>query len=81
MSKRQYNDGLAYTKVFAITPTSNTEIDFQLGLMLDADGTIDVRFEKDATAITLTLKGGIIYPIRVFSVDSIATATVVQGLA
>ena len=80
MGNRLENDGISYSGAFAITPASDTEIASQNGLLFDAAGTVTVRFEDGGTAVTLPVLGGVIYPIRVYSVDSIATATTVHGL-
>lgn len=75
-----FNDGLAYTYAFAITPASDTAIDEQLALLFDAAGTVTVRFSSGGTQVTLPVPAGIPFPLRVYSVDSIATATTVHGL-
>lgn len=80
MGNMVYNDGLAYTSAFAITPASDTEISPQRALLFDAAGTVTVRFESGGTAVTLPVPAGIPLPVKVYSVDSIATATTVHGL-
>ena len=80
MSGRPKNDGISYGGAFAITPASDTEIAKQNALLFDAAGTVTVRFESGGSAITLPVPAGIPFPVRVYSVDSIATATTVHGL-
>ena len=76
---RKYNDGISYSSAFAITPTSDTAIGKQDALLFDAAGTVTVRFEDGGSPITLPVPAGI-FPMRVYSVDAIATATTVHGL-
>ena len=80
MTGRLYNDGISYSGAFAITPASNTEVGKQNALVFDAAGTATVRFEAGGTAVTIPVAAGVPIPIRVYSVDSIATATTVHGL-
>lgn len=80
MARKFENDGIAYTNAFAITPASDTAIAEQNALLFDAAGTATVRFESGGTAVTIPVPAGIPVPIRVYSVDSIATATTVHGL-
>lgn len=80
MATKPYNDGLAYTGAFAITPADDTEIAKQRALVCDAAGTVTVRFKSGGTAVTIPVGAGTILPIAVYSVDSIDTATTVHGL-
>jgi len=81
MAIKPDNDGLSYTSAFAITPTSDTEVSPRpAALLFDAAGTVTVRFESGGSAITLPVPAGIPFPLSVYSVDSIATATTVHGL-
>ena len=80
MTGRLYNDGISYSGGFAITPADDTEIGKQNALLFDAAGTVTVRFEDGGTPVTLPVPAGVPFPVRVYSVDSIATATTVHGL-
>jgi len=74
-----YNDGIKYTGAFAITPASDTEVAKHTGLLFDAAGTCTVRFSDGGAQVVLPVQAGI-FPIKVYSVDAIATATTVHGL-
>jgi len=73
------NDGIRYTSAFAITPTSDTQVDGHNGLLFDAAGTATVRFVSGGAQIVLPIPAGI-FPMKVWSVDAISGATTVHGL-
>ena len=77
---RPFNDGISYSGAFAITPADDTAITECAALLFDAAGTVTVRFASGGTQVVLPVPAGIPFPIRVYSVDAIGTATTVHGL-
>ena len=67
----------------AVTPADGADLSVKptRGLMVGADGDVSVIFMGDTSAVTLTLKAGVVYPFAVNRVRSTGTtATGIKAL-
>lgn len=65
MSNTNYNDGLHYTHVFAITPGDSTQIDVR-AIMVTADtsgNAVAIKTASMDSAVTMYCIKGVLYPV------------------
>jgi len=76
-----YNNGIAYTKVVAVTPNDSTELDFNAFIVTVA-GTVSVQTGSMASNVDVTCLAGVIYPIggKAIIVHTDSTATGILAL-
>lgn len=70
--------GQSATKIVAVTPAdSDLANGYTDGILLDADGTVNVTFPDGTEVNSIALAGKVIHPIRVSRIRAIGTATTV----